>query len=396
MRITIIGAGTIGTAIAYDLAQRPDVAQVQVCDARPGPLERLHKLIQSPRLRTFQVNARDPHVLAPILKRSNCIVGCVSPNMNAILSRLAVDLGIHFCDLGGNEQIVQEELNLHNDARKKSVWVVPNCGLAPGLINILCLHGIEQFDKVTTANVRVGDIPLDPVAPFNYHLSYDAEKLVEDYTQPAVQIANGQIQQCQPLTGLEDILFPQPFGRLEAFHTSGGLSTLPSDLEGRVQHLDYKTIRYPGHASQMQFLLALGFAEKRAVDVRTHLTYRDILIRRLQKRLRGEKPDVVILRILISGRKDGAEKTLVYEMIDQYNENEKLTAMQRSTGFPVSTIASLLAGQSVPGGGAAPPERIVPKQAFFDALLERGLDINTTWYDSQIKVTEALPEYQTA
>lgn len=396
MRITVIGAGTIGSAIAWDLADRSDVSQVQVCDSRPGPLEKLHDHVRSLKLRTFQVNARDPHVLTPILKRSNCVVGSVAPSINSILSQMSVDLGIHFCDLGGNEDVVEEEFELQEEARKKSVWVVPNCGLAPGLINILCMHGIDQFDEVHSANVRVGDIPIDPTPPFNFNLSYDAEKLVEDYTRPAACLAQGEIAQCQPLTGLEEIDFPEPFGTLEAFHTSGGLSTLPSDLEGRIQTLDYKTIRYPGHAKQMRFLLALGFAEERAVDVRTHLTYRDILVRRLEKRLRREEPDVVVLRILISGTIDGQEKTLIYEMIDRYDEERGLTAMQRCTGVPVATIACLLASKSVPGGGAAPPEHIIPKQVFFDTVLERGLDITEHWYDGRLEITEPLQDYQTA
>lgn len=396
MRITVIGAGTIGSAIAWDLAQRSDVSQVQVCDSRPGPLEKLHDHVRSPTLRTFQVNARDPQVLTPILKRSRCVVGCVTPRINGVLARMAVDLGIHFCDLGGNEEVVEEEFELQEEARKKSVWVVPNCGLAPGLINILCMHGVDQFDTVSDANVRVGDIPSDPTPPFNFHLSYDAAKLVEDYTRPATCIAQGELTRCQPLTGLEEINFSEPFNNLEAFHTSGGLSTLPSDLEGRVQNLDYKTIRYPGHAKQMRFLLALGFAEERAVDVRTHLTYRDILVRRLEKRLRLEEPDVVVLRILISGTKEGEKKTLVYEMIDYSDQEQHLTAMQRCTGFPVSVIASLLASKSVPGGGVSPPEHIVPKENFFDTLLERGLDLNVNWYDGQLDVTAPLPDYQNA
>ncbi len=396
MRITVIGAGTIGSAIAWDLARRSDVSQVQVCDSRPGPLEKLHDHVRSPSLRTFQVNARDPQVLTPILKRSRCVVGCVAPSINAVLARMAVDLGIHFCDLGGSEEVLDQQFELQEEARKKSVWVVPNCGLAPGLINIMCMHGVEQFDSVHSAHVRVGAIPRDPTPPFNFHLSYDAAKLVEDYTRPATCIAQGEMAQCQPLTGLEDINFPEPFGRLEAFHTSGGLSTLPSDMKGKVQNLDYKTIRYPGHAKQMRFLLALGFAEERTVDVRTHLTYRDILVRRLEKRLRLEEPDVVVLRILISGTKEGQDKTLVYEMIDYFDEEQNLSAMQRCTGFPVSVIAAMLASKSVSGGGVAPPERIVPKESFFNTLQERGLSIDIHWHDGHLQVTEPLPSYETA
>ena len=103
---------------------------------------------------------RDPSVLNSILKGSDCVVGCVPPHINPNLAELCLSLGIHYCDLGGNDAIVQQQLALNERAQEKSVWIVPNCGLAPGLTNILCLHGIEQFDEVEAAHLRVGDVPL--------------------------------------------------------------------------------------------------------------------------------------------------------------------------------------------------------------------------------------------
>lgn len=396
MRITVIGAGTIGSAIAQDLIKRQDVSQVQVCDSRPGRLEAIHEKVHSPHLRTFQVNARDPNTLTSVVQGTNCIVSCVPSDLNPILSRMALDMGIHFCDLGGNEEVVQNELARHEEARKKAVWLVPNCGLAPGLINLLCIHGMEQFDSVDAAHVRVGDVPLNPEPPFRYQLSYDAEKFVEDYTTPATVIENGTTTRVDPLTEIESISFPGTYDELEAFHTSGGLSTLPADLEGEIEELDYKTIRYPGHALQMRFLLYLGFAEERAIDVRTHLTYRDVLVRKLSQRLRGEFQDVVILRIVIHGEKDGRDRSITYEMIERYDEETDLSAMQRCTAFPVSVVACMLASKSVTGGGAAPPERVVPADAFLTGVRERGLEIEGDWHEGHVPVKNPEPATQTA
>lgn len=387
MKITVIGAGAIGSAVANDLLAVADVAQVQVCDARVRSLQALRGQVQQHgRLRSIQVDARRLPELAPILEGSDCVIGCAQPQINPALAALCLSKGIHYCDLGSNEAIIKKELALDEQARERGVWIVPNCGLDPGLIDILCLYGIDQFDEVDTVRLRLGDVPLYPEPPFNFRVSWSAEKLLDDYTEPVHLIEEGAIKVAAPLTNEERIHFPEPFGQMEAFYTGSGLLTLTDDLQDRVQSLDHKLIRWPGHAAQMRFLLALGFGEDRSIDVRTHLTYRDVLLRRMRQRLGGPYEDAVLLRVLIQGTKDGQERTLVYEMIDLYDENRGVSAMQRCTSIPTACAAILLASGRVPGGGVAPPEGILPHQEFFDMVTARGLDITVTWYDGPVDV----------
>jgi len=387
MKVTVIGAGAIGTAVAYFLCKQDDIKQIQVCDSGARALRNLHEHIRSPKLRSFQIDARDPSILEPILAGSACVISCVPPHMNLALAELCLSLGCHFCDLGGNDDIALRQLELDDRAREKNVWIVPNCGLAPGLSNILCMHGIEQFDEVEAAYVRVGNIPLQPEPPFNFRISWSAERFLDDYTHPAEIITDGQIQQVPPLTEKEQISFGEPFGTMEAFYAAGSLSTLVTDLLGKVHTLNHKTIRYPGHADQMHFIIGLGFADNQTIDVRTHLTYRDLLIRRLRQRLGGEYQDAVLLRVLIQGKQEGRERTLVYEMIDLYNEEENLTAMMRCTSIPTALVAYLIATGRVPGGGARPPELVVPREEYCRLLAERGLHVRTQWYDGYRDVT---------
>src|SRR5690606_28059968 len=133
MKITVLGAGAIGSAIACDLTSRPEVTHVQVCDARSGALRALKDLVQSPKLRTVRVDVRDERALMPVLAGSACVVGSTGGPLNAKLAALAVGLGAHFCDLGGDEETVEQELALRETAARRSRWIVPNCGLAPGL-----------------------------------------------------------------------------------------------------------------------------------------------------------------------------------------------------------------------------------------------------------------------
>ncbi len=393
MKVTVIGAGSIGATIAYDLHQHPDIELVQVCDARARSLQTLQDGLSSTKIRSFQIDARDLFVLKTIIDGSDVVIGAVPTADNAALAELCVNLGIHYCDLGGPEQVLEKQLELGPAAYAQGIWVVPNCGLAPGLINVLCLHGIDQFDEVDAAQLRVGDIPLDPTPPFNFCVSWSPEKIIEDYTNPALFIRDGKIEAYEPLTDLEHLYFPEPFGELEAFGTQGGLSTLTRDLEGKLRMLDHKTIRWPGHASQMRFLLALGFGEKQTIDVRTHLTYRDVLVRRMRQRLSEEQHDVLLLRVLIRGLQQGTRRTLVYEMVEPYDRATRTTAMRRATAIPATVLAVTLAQGKIPGGGAATPEHLVDRAAYLDALRARGLRIEARWHEGYLDVTdEALAQ----
>jgi saccharopine dehydrogenase-like NADP-dependent oxidoreductase len=397
MRITVIGAGSIGAAVVRELSKRSDeVTQVQVCDTRSRALQRLHEDIDSQLLRSFQIDARDMNVLSQIVQGSDCVISCVPAELNPDLAELCLEQGVHYCDLGGNDQYVQQELSLADRAREKSVWIVPNCGLAPGLVNILCLHGVNQFDRVEAAHLRVGDVPLSPEPPFNFRISWSAERVIEDYTNPARLIEGGQVTEADALSRDETIRFGAPFEHMEAFCTQGGLSTLTDQLVGRVETLDHKTIRWPGHVHQMRFVMGLGLGEPSKVDVRTHLTYRDLLVRRMRNHLGGDYDDAVLMRVLLRGDKDGRPQTLVYEMIDRYDESRGMTAMMRCTSIPTAVIATLVAGDGVTGGGADVPENIVPHEAFLDGIRARGLDIQTTWHEGHVDVTSLEPMGQEA
>ena len=379
MKISVLGAGAIGSAIACDLIRREAVTHVQVCDNRSGTLRALSEQFGSPKLRTVRVDVRDARALAPVLAGSACVVGSASGALNPKLAALALDLGAHFCDLGGGDAVVASELALAPEAKRRARWVVPNCGLAPGLVNLLVLRGVEQFASVEGVTIRVGNIPIEAEPPFFHRFGYTAERLVEGYTAPVEIIRDGEITHVAPLTGLEAESFPAPFETLEAFYTAGKLSTLPHDLAGRVDCLDYKTLRHPGHAGAMQAVLALGFGLNKSVDVRTHLTYRDLLVRSLRRTLTGDYRDAALVRIVFEGERDGTTRTLTYEMVDRFDEASGLTAMQRSTSFPAASIAFLLASGAVPGGGAAPPEHVIPKEPFFADLAARGLAIAERW-----------------
>ena len=382
MKITVLGAGAIGSAVAYDLCRRPEVTRVQVCEARPVTLRAYRGLHAHPHLRTYEADARDAPTLEPILAGSAVVVSCVGPEHNARLARLALDLGAHFVDLGGPPSVRDGESALADLAERRQKWVVTGCGLAPGLAGILTLRGLARFDTATAARIRVGDVPTDPDAAFRYRLAHSAEKLLDDYTEPATVLRDGRLETRAPLTGVETLDIAG-LGTMEAFYTGGGLGTLAEALEGKLARLDAKTLRFPGHADQMRFLLDLGLADRTSLDVRTHLSYRDVLVRRLRQRLGGAYHDAVIVRVEIEGEVgggDGGEAgTLVYEIVDRFDEASGLSAMQRCTGFPAAAAAVLLGTRAVPGGGVGAAEHVLPFEPFFASLAERGIRVSERW-----------------
>ena len=388
MVITVIGAGHIGSAIAAELTTRDEVTVVKICDAHTRSLQTLHDTVQSDKLRSFQVDARDIGTLSSIMDGSDCVIGSTSPNLNPKLAAECLRIGSHFIDLGGLPDILQQQVELTREAEEAGLWIVPNNGLDPGLVNILTLTGIRRFDRARSARIRVGDIPLKPEPPFRFRLAWTPEKLIDDYTNPAPMVRGGTVTTAEPLSELETISFDEPFGELEAFHTAGRLSSLVDALDRPLDYLDHKTIRWPGHAEQMRFILGLGFAEPKSIDVRTHLTYRDVFIRRMKKHLGGDFEDVVLCRIAISGELDGRTQTLVYQLVDTYNKEAGLTAMRRCTSIPVVTTAILLASGKIEGGGVQPPECVLPGETFIDDVRKRGLDIRETWFDGERSIAQ--------
>ena len=379
MKISVLGAGAIGTAVAHDLCRHDAVARVQVCEARPATLRAVRQTHAHPRLRAFEADARDAQTLAPILDGSAVVVSCVDPQHNAALAALSLGLGAHFVELGSPETVRAEEEALAARAEQKQRWVLTGAGLAPGLVGMLVLRGLRAVASPMAARVRVGDVPTDPTTPFNYRLAHSAEKLVDDYTHPATVLRDGALEEREPLTGLET-LHVEGFGEMEAFYTGGGLSALVRALEGRLEHLDAKTIRYPGHADQMRFLLDLGFADRTTLDVRTHLTYRDVLLRRLRQRLGGAYQDAVLVRVEVEGERDGEPGTLVTQLVDRYDPDTGLSAMQRCTAFPASIAALLLGQGALGGGGVGAAETTLPLEPFLAALAERGIAVSERWH----------------
>jgi lysine 6-dehydrogenase len=279
------------------------------------------------------------------------------------------------CDLGGNDDVVAKQLTLDAEAKEKNVTVVPNCGLAPGLINILAMEGIKELDELDSVFLRVGGLPQNPLPPLNYQIVFSVEGLINEYVEKAAVIRDGQLLHIDSMSELEEISF-KSIGTFEAFSTSGGISTLTELLNGRAKNLDYKTIRYKGHCEKFKTLIDLGFATNEPMMVGGSVkTNREFFADLLRKKLDHGDKDIVLARATITGRKGPAEKMLVYEFVDYYDDQTKMTAMMRTTAFPTSIIAHMLAHGVITTRGVLPPEVCVPGDRMIAELGKRNVKI---------------------
>jgi lysine 6-dehydrogenase len=375
MKYVVLGAGMMGSAVAFDLAQAGPEDQIVLADISLDAARR-SALAIGPQVVPLALDVADDRLLLSALKGSAAVVSAVSYAVNTRLTRIAIDAQVPLVDLGGNNDIVLQQLGMHAEALARGVTIVPNAGLAPGLAGILGMAGFQELDETEAIHLRVGGLPQHPRPPLNYQIVFSADGLINEYVERATVLRNGRVEEIDSMTELETMEFPAPFGNLEAFATSGGVSLLPELLQGKVKTLDYKTIRYPGHCEKFKTLLDLGFAANEPLQAGTSLrTHREFFIDLLRKKLNFGEPDVVLMRVTAAGRKGGRPITLIYECIDYYDAQNRMTAMMRTTAFPVAVIARMLGQGIIRGRGVLPPESCVPGPAMIEELARRSIVI---------------------
>jgi lysine 6-dehydrogenase len=378
MRLLVLGAGLQGSACAYDLLQNPDVERITLADRT---LERLPSFLaphrRDRRLTLAPLDARDTGSVGRLMEQADACLNALPYYFNLEIARLAVGAGIHYCDLGGNTQIVFQQMELDEAARDRNVSVIPDCGLAPGMVNILADAGIRALDQADSVKILVGGLPQHPTPPLNYQIVYSLEGVLDYYTTPSWVVRDGEPVQVEALSEVEPVDFPEPAGELEAFHTAGGLSTMPWTFKGRVRTMEYKTLRYPGHAEIMRAIRSLGLLGTDPIDVEGQpVVPRRVFIACAEPRLRrpGGR-DLVALRVAAEGLAGGRPKRIVYELLDLYDEARGISAMERTTGYSLAITGQLQARGEVLGPGVRTPDQAVPAERYIEELAARGVEI---------------------
>ena len=269
MKFLVLGAGKMGQVACYDLLRQKKTTAVVAADNEPRRLQSLQKRFPDPRLTMVELDAGDTDRIIELMQPADAFIGAVHYRFNVQLTEAAIAARTHFCDLGGNNDIVRAQLDLDARAQRAGISAIPDCGLAPGMASLLVAWGLEKWNWVDTVKIRVGGLPQTPQPPLGYSLLFAVDGLINEYVEPVRVLRDGKIKIIEPLTELETLEFPQPYGTMEAFATSGGASTLPETFGQRLKNLDYKTIRYSGHWEIMAALHRLGFLSAREIKTRS-------------------------------------------------------------------------------------------------------------------------------
>ena len=398
--VVLLGSGLMGSSIALDLLESSAVSKLTVIDSSSDRLRALE-------MKTSKLSGLDPSTgsnmklgekldtlemdvlrkgdeLLKILPKFDVGVGALPHGIAEEVVQKALEAGINFVDLIYSWRH-DKSSPIDSKARQKGITIVPACGLAPGLTSILAKYAADQMEEVDSVKIKVGGIPEVPKQPLNYKVVFSIESVLEEYVRDALVVRDGKKTTVPALSDVEEVSFGEmPDQKFEAFLTDG-LSTLADTLK-RVKLMEEKTIRWKGHAEQVQLLMDLGLFSERPINLKTtgaRVSPRGLLSTLMERKLamhQGDK-DMTLLRVDVQGRKRKGDKSTrihEYEMIDRFDSSTQTTSMARTTAHPCSTVVLMILEGKITERGFIPPESAIKDDRFdeFISRLERkGLSI---------------------
>ena len=378
----------MGKEVARDLVASPSVEKVFLADLNVDVAQDFANTLNTTKVEVVHLDAQNDAQLREVMAKGNVAVNALFYAFNERVAKAAIDIGVHAVDLGGHIGGVTETiLQLHDEALQKGITIIPDLGVAPGMVNILSGYGATKLDDVESIKLFVGGIPTEPKPPLHYTRVFSLDGVFDHYTEPSKMIHKGQLSEVESLTGIEPIYFDE-FGVLEAFYTSGGISTLYKTFPD-VKTLEYKTIRYKGHAEKFKFLADLDFLDRdNIVEAGGHeVSVREVIREALKKKLDlGKKVDAVLLRAIISGQKSEEQTTYEYEMVIKKDVESGVTAMARATANTISIVAQMVGSGLIQQRGVFAPESVVPGKEFISEMAKRGVVIKETSHRSAMIV----------
>jgi lysine 6-dehydrogenase len=382
-RYAVLGAGRQGTACAYDMIRFGEAQSVVLADqsleAAERAARRVNGLLDVDCARATRLDVTDRSAVVAVLSDVDAFLSAVPYYLNLEISKAAIVAGASMCDLGGNTDLVREQLKLHRQAKSAGIRIIPDCGQVPGMGSTLMVYAMSLLDQPEEVFMWDGGLPQSPRAPFDYLLTFNIEGLTNEYAESPIFLRNGQPTLVPTMEELEEIRFPPPVGPLEAFTTGGGVSTMPWTFAGKLRTLQNKTVRYPGHFAQLRAFYDLGLWRTDPVKVgRQAVVPRDLFHALFEPLVTYPNDrDVVVIRVRATGSKEGRPAQVLLDLMDFYDEETGFTAMERTTGWDAAIVAGMMARGQTPLG-AVPVELAVPPELFVHELSKRGIEVKVT------------------
>jgi saccharopine dehydrogenase-like NADP-dependent oxidoreductase len=363
----VLGAGMVGRVIAADLAEDPAFS-VTIADVSEDNLAQAAAHAQGRavnRITTTRADLSDAAVIKRLVEPFDIVLGALASHIGLNALRAVIEAGKDFCDISF---MAEDALELDALAKEHSVTAVVDCGVAPGMSNLLAAHGARLLDTCDTIDIVVGGLPVERTWPFEYKAGFSPADVIEEYVRPARYVVNHELVTREALSEPELIDFAG-IGTLEAFNTDG-LRSLADTLD--VPNMKEKTLRYPGHIELMRVLretglfshdpIEAGGVKVRPIDVISALmfpkwTYEE-----------GEA-DLTVMRVAVDGTKNGAPAHHQWDLLDYFDPETKRTSMARTTAFPCAIIARKIAAGEIDQPGVNPPEKLAHIKGLVDHVL---------------------------
>lgn len=370
MNIVVLGAGRVGSAMAIDLA-RDDAFDVRVADRDAGRLTRLDQQHGIPGER---IDFSLPSTVVRAVSDADAVVSAAPGFLGFRTLQAVLKAGKPVVDIAF---FPEDPFRLDETAREKGVTAIVDCGVAPGLSNLLVGAAASQLDRTDAVSIYVGGLPETRAGLFEYRAVFSPIDVIEEYTRPARVVKDGVFMTREALSERELLHFEET-GELEAFCTDG-LRTLARTID--APNMIEKTLRYPGHAEKMKLLRDIGFFSENAVRLSDGSAIRPIdlttaLLFPMWELQEGEK-DLTVMRIRVDGQLDGVATRMTYDLIDRYDEITQTTSMARTTGYVATMTLRMLANGLYSEPGVHPLEHVGARaecvQFLRDGLEARGV-----------------------
>ena len=370
MKIIVLGAGLVGGPMALDLAADEDFV-VTVVDKNKSALEKLREKAD---IKAGTADLSNPETVTNLVKDFDLVVNSVPGFMGFNTLKAVIEARRDVVDIAF---FPEDPFKLHDLAVNKKVTAIVDCGVAPGMSNVLISYAAEQMEYVYKVRIFVGGLPEIRRKPFEYKAVFSPVDVLQEYTRPARLIRNGRIFTIPALTEVEELYFPQ-IGTLEAFN-SDGLRTLLKTI--KAADMAEKTMRYPGHAKLMEAFRDTGFFSDKEVqlDKNTKLRPVDLTAKLFIKdwRMAEGEVDFTVMKIIVEGRKQTKSTRFTFDLFDRRDEKTGIMSMARTTGYTATAAVRLLANGLYKEKGISPPEYIGKRKDNVDFMLrllrERGV-----------------------
>lgn len=367
-KFAVLGAGLMGRVIVKDVVEKEPNAQVTLIDVNEALLNEIYNLFDKNKLKICKLNVNDTTATSSMLQKHDVVISALPHRLSLPAIKAAIKARVSMVDLTGKAP--EERLALHEEAENARITIIPGCGVAPGISNICVGRGVELLDETHEAIIYVGGIPKKKEPPLYYQTVFSLESVFDAYLRKARILKQGEIVEVEPMSGVEKLSFPEPIGPLEAFYTDG-LASLIVTMKGKISHyLAEKTLRYPGHRDRIKLLGSCGMLGKKPVKINSHeIIPLDFLIKQLSNILKlSPEGDMLIMRIIIKGIKNGIQRTHTFELFDQYDSGNQITAMARTTAFPAVWAARMITDKKINKKGVQFPEQIFSTGLFSEFI----------------------------